>query len=589
MKSVDIWGCCVSRDIIGIGGADEGYDVRTFIQECSFPVQFTKHQLPQISPSNFDGIINKSPCWKRWASYDLNKNVPQILDESGSEWLIIDSRVVTYPIKKIILSNGSIEYVTEPMLSEKLEVLEKYGIEYKIERAFFSDKDIQAGVKEWIKYIKKRYHNKIILIQCIESTNIMNSCGSIEYKWDKSYQQSKSSEFDKIICNNLRCYVINNPLNIIADSVHQWGESSVHYLDEYYDYAYRCVNLITNSNENITLHRKLELLYIETISKIMEIRSGETLSLNNAYKQIIDGKDDSSKVKDLITRIGANDDRSRYYLFRLISENVVIDTSLFEGIDVLRLNKNTNEIDVATQLLIQSSQKTKNICYSYLAAQKEPNIKLLKKIGIMLLYGNNVEKNLEISKVMLQKCFDSGDTAVKDELLKALWLTDTTDSLKQMQIIMDKLANDDCIALSWLSRMYRDGKGYDKDIDKAEKIMKTVKDRGNLKINNEYFDLLWARNNPKKYSEMIDCVKTMSEKNDPHGCARLARMYRDGKGVPKDLSKAAHLMKIGCVNGPWWAKHEYVDILWTINTMDNDKTMFEFALSLSESNNAAIF
>ena len=59
--------------------------------------------------------------------------------------------------------------------------------------------------------------------------------------------------------------------------------------------------------------------------------------------------------------------------------------------------------------------------------------------------------------------------------------------------------------------------------------------------------------------------------------ARLARAYRDGRGVQRDLRKAADLMRsIGSAN-PKWAKWEYLDILWMINTPETDKEMFDFA------------
>ena len=61
----------------------------------------------------------------------------------------------------------------------------------------------------------------------------------------------------------------------------------------------------------------------------------------------------------------------------------------------------------------------------------------------------------------------------------------------------------------------------------------------------------------------IDLIMEMIEKqNEVQAIAELGRCYRDGKGVGKDLVKAAEWMRKAADQDLGWAKNELFDILW---------------------------
>lgn len=137
--SLAIWGCCFSRDSLSLGGGDEGFDVRFFAQSCSFPVQFTKHIVKDIS---LDDVEARNKFFKKIACYDVNKSVPQKILDANPEWLIIDFRTASYGIYRLDLGSGDHEYLTGPDIKSKTNALSKKGISFVPKKVGNDDKEI---------------------------------------------------------------------------------------------------------------------------------------------------------------------------------------------------------------------------------------------------------------------------------------------------------------------------------------------------------------------------------------------------------------------------------------------------------------
>ncbi len=74
----------------------------------------------------------------------------------------------------------------------------------------------------------------------------------------------------------------------------------------------------------------------------------------------------------------------------------------------------------------------------------------------------------------------------------------------------------------------------------------------------------------------------MAEYNDGFAMGWLGRIYRYGKGVAKDIDLAKKWMQKATETKINWAKGEYIDLLWSINTKESDEEMFNYALPLAE-------
>ena len=99
---------------------------------------------------------------------------------------------------------------------------------------------------------------------------------------------------------------------------------------------------------------------------------------------------------------------------------------------------------------------------------------------------------------------------------------------------------------------------------------------------NELFDILWRINTPEALEEMISVATANAEAGEGGAMGRLGRAYRDGKGVKRDLDKAAEWMRKAADKNVGWAKNELFDILWRIDTPESMEEMISVATEFAE-------
>ena len=93
-----------------------------------------------------------------------------------------------------------------------------------------------------------------------------------------------------------------------------------------------------------------------------------------------------------------------------------------------------------------------------------------------------------------------------------------------------------------LGRMYRDGKGVEKDLDKAIEWMRKAAKR-NTVWESELINMLWKRGTPDDLAELKSVVENGAAEGKAYAFLWIGRMYRDGKGVEKDLDQAIEWMR----------------------------------------------
>jgi len=108
---------------------------------------------------------------------------------------------------------------------------------------------------------------------------------------------------------------------------------------------------------------------------------------------------------------------------------------------------------------------------------------------------------------------------------------------------------------------------------------------GAVQYSNELFDMLWRQNTPESDKEAFDCAMTYARLNNGEAMGRVARAYRDGRGVEKNLSEAARWMRSAWSKGVSWASWELFTILRRINTPESLKEMIDLGTPLAEAGN----
>ncbi len=93
--------------------------------------------------------------------------------------------------------------------------------------------------------------------------------------------------------------------------------------------------------------------------------------------------------------------------------------------------------------------------------------------------------------------------------------------------------------LALIGRAYRYGKGVHKDLPKAVDCMQKAAKAAPNRYLREYCEFLMSTDRPEDHAEAHRICSGLYKKNgSPFSCLMLASMYRDGKGVKKDVPKA---------------------------------------------------
>ncbi len=115
------------------------------------------------------------------------------------------------------------------------------------------------------------------------------------------------------------------------------------------------------------------------------------------------------------------------------------------------------------------------------------------------------------------------------------------------------------VAMGYLGRMYRDGKGIKQNLSESESWLLRSAKYDIVWAQNELVDLLWKEN---RFEEAMILAGKYLDYGNLGAAARLGRGYRTGKGVVQDLQKAENYYRIAADFGVKWSNEELLEILW---------------------------
>lgn len=455
----DIWGCCVSRDVFGIS-KDGGlgiqlpkgtfqtrdcekfhYVINNFFQGCSAKVQFSDKVGPDYDIEELSSITHQHI--KKSMLADLNRTITHALDDSPSDWIIVDLRSETYAQWLITYSNKSQELATAHEVDKFKRALDSKNCvsSYSVISNTFQFEN------KWVDllsdYLVRRYGNNIILIDVMEAPDSLGRFGGSEISTDYTHNSDASCEEIRTLemmlnarfIENTGCYVVKCPFNIISDDLQKWGRDGVHYIDEYYTYALNSIYTIVSEKNNIDIYSKLETQYYYCCAKLNQIRSSNEKSINNSLKRA-------------------------------------------------ELLINQNNLDKAIELVQPFLDKSEPRC--------------CRLIGSAYREGKRVPRDLHKASYYYSKIIDSDAEWALGEYLDILWDMNTPEADSKLFLIANRnvdspnpVISGNCLVR--IGRAYRDGRGTSQDINLAciffTKSIQIVK-----WTIPEYLDVLWRVN-----------------------------------------------------------------------------------------------
>ena len=501
------------------------------------------------------------------------------LEESVSDWIIIDLRSLLKG--NYILTIDGKQYCYSFQFDISDSVLRNNIIKYwennkvaiddlSIQKVNFVDLPGYDRIfDEFCLFLKNRYGKKIILLLLRQTDYVVNGIGEPTYVGSKE-RGANNLLLDMYACKFMEkvdCHCIHVPANIVGDDHNPWGPGDVHYVREYFDYGLECLDIITGSHRD-KLHRlnrayaKYILIFDQIIyglsytefstvytfeKRIRECKNKEDLNaVKSDYRQLFDTKCNIGIISEIEGRFG-----------RAYRDGKGVEKDLRMAAEWMRKAAAkkaswTNELfDVLWAIDAPESKIEMVTAITRLAETEDESA--MGRLGRAYRDGKGVEKDLRMAAEWMRKAA-AKKAAWTNELFDVLWAIGTPESHGEMIVAVGKFADKgDAGALGRLGRAYRDGRGVERDLAKAAEWMRRATSK-NIAWTNELFDVLWAIGTPESHGEMVSTIKKLANTEDADAMGRLGRAYRDGRGVERDLAKAAEWMRKAAKKKATWEK-----------------------------------
>ncbi len=515
---VDIWGCCVSRDIFSMN-QDRGYNIGYYVGGHSYVPQFSKHEVDDILPSEMSGnspnFLKKSMC------NEYNKHILEGLRSTKSEWIIVDLRSATYSHYRVSFEDGGQETFsahTEEFLKLVKSALDSKGKKYELEELPFSMDLCLERMDLLVDFLKERYGRNIILVETFESIYRIREDGEVAV-WDGEARElnSKVMKLNNEFIKRTGCYYIKCPFTVLSDDFHRWGATRVHYVIEYYRYALDVIDyIVKHKNPSFKV---IDMKYMECAALMNDMRIQQKASVNNAVKRIYSlmSKDPEEAVRVTESLSDVDFEAKAVSLSRIYASGIGgypkdLDKSAEWMKKACQCNDNWSSelFDILWRI------GTERSCAEAVEVIKpfaEMDVAIYdERMGRAYFEGKGVPKDLGLAAEWTRKAVDKKDKNARLLLFDILNEIGTEEAYDEMVKTVEPLASSNKGAMHRLGYAYMNGWGVEKDLGKAIELFK--KSSG-AKSSNALFDIYWDMGTEESYREMIEIIRPHVKKTMP--------------------------------------------------------------------------
>ncbi len=275
--TISVLGACVSRDIFGIARPDS-YDIPRCVTIAS-PISMVLDKPNDGYCADVEKMsdINISGYMKRTIMLDCNKKVFDYLAQKKSNYLIFDVADIRFNIESF--NKSGINVTMNEHYKRNLDKFrDLFGNDGTVIKSFdFSDEEIEKYINLYVDNILNIYKPEEIIFNeyyCVK--DYLSRKNAIEHLKYEEYIVNANrliSVAVKIIKKRIpECHIIKMPENCISDEKHKWGRSSLHYVDLFYEYAGKAVDIITAKKTREEENAELQKLYETFVGKFDELR-----------------------------------------------------------------------------------------------------------------------------------------------------------------------------------------------------------------------------------------------------------------------------------------------------------------------------
>ena len=413
-----------------------------------------------------------------------------------------------------------------------------------------------------------------------------NSSGIIERHVKGNWGQFGNAPL--IVCSHNKNHISVNDMNYKEGFAHNVDSRGFVHFGGDQDAAFRGVGLFldakkkyicsfyTKEPESVSI--SLELCSCNGETRTIELRHGDTfispLYVRSGNIIIKKGTGHNSEIGIQIEEGTTQTDyeASRYSWTQICLKDTGGDEYAPEGIDYIDFNQGIFSIQGREHILDceEFYRYHRIVCFKggFLTYRKGEYHEI-KGIETKITLGETINSQKITGKPKQLRRF-SHTVEMADNLIKG-----SEGNLERATCIYYYHAmNGNATAMGRLGRMYRDGKGVERDLDEAIKWMRKAADKNVGWAKNELFDILWKIDTPEAHEEMISVATEFAEKGDGNAMGRLGRAYRHGKGIEKDNGLAASYLLMAASSGAPWFICDYVIVKWEDNSSSSDSEAF---------------
>lgn len=524
---VSIFGSCVVRSSFNYAPLNT-LKVGEYIHKIS---PLFSEPVPVHMMINEDEVRSDHNFIKRSICTLLNGTAWIRLDNNWSDWLIMDNLYFSCSLYLLEGPNKERRLLQFPLEveSEVFRIVAenpKYT-GWKITK-LSACPNYKLLIKQLIEHLHRWNLSKIILIDAVDALWKIDETGKrSEYHNNPDFMIMRSM-ITKMLLDNIDIVYYICPSELYADYYNGFGFCNVHYGSEIYEYY-----------SNILYNRITE--------------KGNDLLVQSKATSVLQNQ------------------------LCLIINEVVYSSSNTIG-RLKRFYEKDGNTDDTIDVLINLSN---NVASNY------SNYECEAWLGRIYRDGKGVDRNLMIASEWTRKAnMHGGPIWAKSDLFDILWRINTPESISEALDFGMPLAKAGVKELQyWVARCYRDGKGVEKDLDKAAEWMRKAKNQGLKWADGELFGILWRINTPESMFEALEFGMPLAESGVKELQGWIARCYREGRGVEKDLDKATEWMRKAYDQKLGYASWELFDILWRIDTPESLKEAISIVESLAQSGN----
>ncbi len=238
---VDIWGSGISKEMLN---EDKGrFEIGKYVyRNCLLfafddPISYPEEKFDDLS------LFRKKSWNAEYVKHALKKDLPQVLRNTGSEWLVIDFFDL---ICGVMQYNGGV--FTADVQTQRFKFfkeIEKECTAYAISD-LLSEDEMKERMNRFISFIQERYGKNVVFVRADVKTEYLNFRRRLKpIRGQKQSTLLKKRKFlnkwQKYFESHMDCYVIDYAKKYHADDLYVTGASMVNLEKEFYEKGYQAL------------------------------------------------------------------------------------------------------------------------------------------------------------------------------------------------------------------------------------------------------------------------------------------------------------------------------------------------------------